>query len=303
MTSTARPTSLDAAALVLVVGCCLVWALGQVAIKVALLDGLPPLLQAGLRNLGACILLLGWAAWRGVPLFGRDGSLRGGLLAGTLFAGEFACIFLSQLYAPASRVTVFIYLAPFFVALTMPWIVRTERLTARQWVGLVLAFGGVAWAFSEGFTRPDAAPQHWLGDLLGLGAALLWAGTMLAIRGTRLAAVPAEKTLAYQLAISGGALTLAAWIAGERWPAAPSALALASFAFQTVIVAFASLLVWFWLVARYPSTRLMSFTLLTPLAALVLGVMLLGEPLTVQLGTAAVGVAGGLWLVNRRQEA
>jgi drug/metabolite transporter (DMT)-like permease len=123
---------------------------------------------------------------------------------------------------------------------------------------------------------------------------------MLAIRGTRLAAVPAEKALAYQLAISGGALTLAAWVAGERWPVAPSALALASFTFQTVIVAFASLLVWFWLVARYPSTRLMSFTLLTPLAALVLGVLLLGEPLTVQLSAAAGGVAVGLWLVNRR---
>lgn len=82
MTSPPRPASLDAAAVVLVVGCCLVWGLGQVAIKTALLEGLPPLLQAGLRNLGACALLVAWAAWRGVPLLGRDGSLRGGLLAG-----------------------------------------------------------------------------------------------------------------------------------------------------------------------------------------------------------------------------
>jgi drug/metabolite transporter (DMT)-like permease len=300
MKSPPRLANLDAAAVVLMVGCCLVWGLGQVAIKTALLEGLPPLLQAGLRNLGACALLVAWAAWRGVPLFGRDGSLRGGLLAGALFAGEFACIFLAQLYAPASRVTVFVYLAPFFVALSMPWLVRTERLDARQWTGLALAFSGVSWAFSEGFTQPEAAPLQWLGDLLGLGAALLWAGTMLAIRGTRLAAAGPEKTLAYQLAVSGGALALAGWLTGERWPAATTALALASFAFQAVIVAFASFLVWFWLVARYPSTRLMSFTLLTPLAALVFGVLLLDEPLTLQLAAAAAGVAGGLWLVNRR---
>jgi drug/metabolite transporter (DMT)-like permease len=89
MTSHARHTTLDARAIVLVVGCCLVWGMGQIAIKAALLGGLPPLLQAGVRSLIACALVLGWAAWRGVPMFERDGSLPAGLLLGGLFAVEF----------------------------------------------------------------------------------------------------------------------------------------------------------------------------------------------------------------------
>jgi drug/metabolite transporter (DMT)-like permease len=300
MTSHARHTTLDARAIVLVVGCCLVWGMGQIAIKAALLGGLPPLLQAGVRSLIACALVLGWAAWRGVPMFERDGSLPAGLLLGGLFAVEFACVFLGQMYAPASRIAVFVYLAPFFVALAMPLVARAERLTLPQWLGLVLAFSGVAWAFVAGQTSPYAGPLQWLGDLLGIVGAVLWAATLLAIRGTRLATVTAEKTLAYQLAVSGVGLTVIGLLTGERWPAEPSTLALAALAFQILAVAFASLLVWFWLVAHYPATRLMSFTLLTPLASLVFGVLLLDEPLTLELVVAATGVTLGLWLVNRR---
>jgi drug/metabolite transporter (DMT)-like permease len=288
----------------LTVGCCLVWGLGQVAIKVGITGGLPPLLQAGLRNLAATAMLLAWAAWRGVPMFGRDGTLRAGLLAGLLFAAEFGCIFIGQTHIPASRMAVFVYLAPFLVALAMPWVARTERLRLPQWLGLALAFGGVALAFSEGITgdaaRLGEGSRQWLGDLLGLAAAVLWAATMLVIRASRLGAAAAEKTMAWQIGISGLALTLASGLSGEPWPAQATTLALASFAFQAVVVSFVSFLVWFWLVAHYPSTRLMSFTLLTPLAALVFGVLLLDEPLTAQLLAAAGGVALGLWLVNRR---
>ncbi len=69
---------------------------------------------------------------------------------------------------------------------------------------------------------------------------------------------------------------------------------------STIVVSFASYLLWFWLVRHYPATRLAAFTLLTPVAGLVAGVGLLGEPLTLRLGVAVVGVAFGIALVSRR---
>jgi drug/metabolite transporter (DMT)-like permease len=297
-----RHAALDVRAVLLLIVCCGLWGLNQVAAKVGLAD-IPPLVQAAARSAGAALLLWIWSRWRGIALFDADGSLRGGLLAGALFAAEFACIFIGLQFTTASRMVVFIYLAPFVVALGMPFIAGSERLTAQQWTGLVLAFAGVTWAFAEGLA-PGPAPlseRQWLGDALGLAAALFWGATTLVIRGSRLAAAPAEKTLFYQLTVSAILLAAFAGLTGEAWPRQVGSVALAALAFQTVIVTFASYLAWFWLVRHYPATRLSAFTLLTPIAGLAAGVGLLDEPLTVRLISALAAVVVGLVLVNRSQ--
>ncbi|MFN5049702.1 DMT family transporter [Roseateles sp.] len=299
MSTDQRHSHLDTRAISLLLGCCVLWGLNQVAAKAALSE-ITPLWQAGLRSAGAALLVWLWARWRGIALFQRDGTLPGGLLAGALFAAEFACIFAGLQYTTASRMVVFIYLSPFVVALGMPFIARSERLSLRQAGGLLIAFGAVAWAFAQGFGAKSGSELQWLGDGLGLLAALLWGGTTLAIRATRLSSASAEKTLFYQLGVSGLALMLAAWALGEPWPAAWSARLLGLMGFQTVIISFASYLLWFWLVRHYPATRLASFTLATPLFGLLAGALLLGEPISARLGIALLALAAGIVLVNKR---
>ncbi|HEX2009383.1 MAG TPA: DMT family transporter [Roseateles sp.] len=294
-----RKTHLDSKAVALLLGCCVLWGLNQVAAKAALSE-ITPLWQAGLRSIGGALLVWLWARWRGIPLFQRDGTLPGGLLAGALFGLEFACIFAGLQYTTASRMVVFIYLSPFVVALGMPFIARSERLSLRQSAGLLLAFGAVAWAFAEGFGAGSGAGLQWLGDSLGLLAALLWGGTTLAIRATRLSSASAEKTLFYQLCISGLGLMGAAPAVGEALPLAWSWRLAGLMGFQTLIVSFASYLLWFWLVRHYPATRLASFTLSTPLFGLAAGALLLGEPISARLGAALLALAAGIALVNRR---
>jgi drug/metabolite transporter (DMT)-like permease len=77
--------------------------------------------------------------------------------------------------------------------------------------------------------------------------------------------------------------------AGEAWPAQIPFAGWAGLGFQTVIVCFASYLLWFWLIRHYPATRLAAFTLLTPLLGLLAGVLLLDEPLTLRLMVAGAG--------------
>lgn len=296
--STPRKATLDTVALVTLVVCCATWGLSQVAAKVSLAE-VPPLLQSGVRSLGAALLLLAWARWRGLAVFGRDGTGLPGLAAGVLFALEFACIFIGLQYTSASRMAVFLYLAPFVVALGMPLIARQERLAPAQWAGLVVAFGGVVWAFSEGFVSPAVGPRQWLGDLLGIAAAVLWGATTLVLRATRLSTALPEKTLLYQLVLSGVALTAASLALGEPWPTRLSATVAWALVFQVAVVTFASYLAWFWLVRHYVATKVSAFTLLTPVFGLLAGVGLLDEPLTLRLGVALVAVCAGIWLVNR----
>jgi drug/metabolite transporter (DMT)-like permease len=287
---------LDSKAFVLMLGLTGLWGFQQVAIKVTAPD-VSFVMQAGLRSLIATVLLLAWAQWRGTRLFARDGTLAAGIGAGLLFGGEFIFIYGGLEYTAASRMTVFIYLAPVLVALGLHWLVPGEKLVRAQWAGVLLAFAGIALAFGEGFA---AARGTLLGDACGMVAALLWAATTVLIRATRLARASAAKTLFYQLGISAPMLLAASWLMGEKGVIAATPLAVASLAYQGVIVAFASYLVWFWLLTRYLAARLSVFAFLTPLFGVLFGVAILGEPLTPAFAGAALLVGAGIALVNRR---
>lgn len=301
--SDGRREHLDALAIASLVLCAALWGVNQSASKVAVAE-IPPLLQAALRSAGAASLLGLFVAVRGIdlkPAGNLAATLRGGLLAGALFAVEFGCIFVGLQYTSASRMAVFIYLAPFFVALGMPWIAPGERLRGGQVTGLLLAFAGVAAAFGDSFSGHASAGAHqWWGDALGVIAAALWAGTTLTIRATPLSNAPAEQTLMFQLVVSALLLGGATLASGERWPHDASMVAWGALVFQTVIVTFASYLIWFWLVRHYPATQVSSFTLLTPIFGLAAGVGLLGEPLTPRLVAALLAVVAGIVLVTRR---
>jgi drug/metabolite transporter (DMT)-like permease len=68
--------------------------------------------------------------------------------------------------------------------------------------------------------------------------------------------------------------------------------------FQTLIISMVSYLVWFWLLRRYLTSRLMLLSLLTPLFGVMFGAVLLADPVSLRfaLGTALVLV--GILIVN-----
>ena len=292
----ARKTHLDTLAISLLLGCCLFWGFQQVLIK-ATMGEMPPMFQASLRLAGATALLWLWCRWRGIALFGRDGSLQAGLLAGVLFAGEFALIYSGLQHTTASRLTVFLYTSPFWVALLVPLWVKSEKLRGLQWLGLLAAFVAVVFALREGMSGNAATVR---GDLMGLLAGLLWGLTTVVIRASGLSRVSAEKLLFYQLAVSALALPALSLGLGEVWVWHFSAFAVSSLLLQTVVGAFASYLAWMWMLGRYPATQISVFVFFTPLFALLFGALWLGERVTPGLLAALATVAAGIVLVNRR---
>ena len=275
---------------------CALWALGNVAIKTTNL-GISPAFQSGLRSLGALALLLLWSFVRGIPLFSRDGTLGLGIAAGAMFAGEFALIYWALVYTDVARGLIILYTAPFLVAVGAHFFIPGETLHQRQVIGLVSAFAGIVIAFWDGLTLPSW--RALIGDSMMLLASVFWAATTVLIKGSALARIDPTKTLAYQLAVSGIALPIFALLLGERGIFNPTPLVVYSLLFQTVIVAFASYLVWFALVRIYPASTLSAFTFMTPIFALLFGALLLGERVSIALLVALTLVAFGIWLVNR----
>ena len=292
--SAGRPLSPGAVALMLVL--CLSWGFNQVAVKLALPD-IPPMLQAMIRSAGALIVLFLIARIRGVKMFERDGTLRAGLLAGVIFGFEFLLIYRGLLLTSASRAVVFLYTAPFFVAFGS-FLFLGERLRASQWGGLALCFAGVALAI--GIPQADVDSNVLLGDLMVVGGGALWGASTLVVKATALIKAPAEKGLAYQVALSVPILGLAAWIFGENLTRVPGPLALSLMVYQAVWVVGLTFLIWFELVKSYSASKLSAFTFITPLFGVLASYFILHDTMSLAFGAAALLVIAGLYLVNRR---
>jgi drug/metabolite transporter (DMT)-like permease len=288
-----RPLSPGAVALMLML--CLSWGFNQIAVKLALPD-IPPMLQAMIRSAGALPVLLLIARLRGVKIFVSDGTLGAGLVAGVLFSLEFVLIFRGLLLTSASRAVVFLYTAPFFVALGSYQFLG-ERLRASQWGGLGLSFAGVALAIGVPQANVDA--DVLLGDLMIVGGGALWAATTLIAKGTALRNAAPEKALGYQVALSIPILSLAAWISGETITRVPGPLALSLMAYQAVWVVGLTFLLWFALVQTYSASKLSAFSFITPLFGVVASYFIMHDTLTPAFGAAALLVIAGLYLVNR----
>jgi drug/metabolite transporter (DMT)-like permease len=121
------------------------------------------------------------------------------------------------------------------------------------------------------------------------------------IRATRLSQISATKTLFYQIGLAALILPLASWTLGEKGVVSLSAFAVASLAYQSVLVGFVSLLAWFWLLRRYLAGRLGVLSFMTPMVGVVAGVVFLDEPLTASFSAGALLVAAGIVLVNLRR--
>lgn len=288
--------TLDLRAMATLVILCASWGLAQVAIKFAN-QGVSPVLQAGVRSLGASLLVWVWMLIRREPLFKKDGTLWWGILIGVLFSGEFLLIYWGLDFTSASRAVVFLYTMPFVVALGAQFLIPGERLRMNQVAGLCCAFIGVVVAFSEHIGLADYGML--IGDLMLFGAAVLWGSVTILIKITPLSPIRPSKTLFYQLAVSALVLPPASWAMGEPGIVSVSPMIAASIVYQTVWVAAITYLAWFWLVQNYPAPRLTSFSFLTPLFGVLLGVVLLKEDLTSALLLALVLVCLGIYLVNR----
>ncbi|MBV7482706.1 DMT family transporter [Bordetella sp. BOR01] len=285
---------LDIRATGLMLMLCLCWGFQQIAIKLVAAD-ISPTLQIGLRSVFAAVVLAcivlrkeGWAVF-------ADGTLVPGLVAGALFAAEFLLVAQGLLYTTASHMSVFLYTAPIFTALGLHFTLREERLRPAQWLGVAIAFAGIALAFL-GRSQEVSAPAMLLGDLLGVLAGAAWGTTTVAIRKSRLSEAPPTKTLLYQMVVAGVALPLFAWATGQGNPVF-SPPALASLAFQAFGVALFSLLVWFWLLRRYLATRLSILSFMTPLFGVAFGVLILDEPLDAAFVAGALMVMVGILIV------
>ncbi|MBX9330753.1 DMT family transporter, partial [Serratia marcescens] len=244
---------IDGRAAAAMVMLCAIWGMQQVAIKAAEPD-VSAVLQIAIRSGLAALAVYLLARGRGERFTWDRATLCAGLSVGALFALEFFFVSAGLRYTSASHMAVFLYTAPLFSALGLHFLLPQERLSPVQWLGMLIAFGGVVLAIS-GMAVENGGAERLKGDLYGLLAGIAWGASTLVIRTTRLAECPAKQTLLCQLTGACVLLSLPALATGNlHFTLSP--VAWYSLLFQTVVVSFFSYLIWFSLLRRYQASSL-----------------------------------------------
>ena len=277
----------------------LLWGFNYPVIKISN-QGVSPVFASALRSAVASVCGIIYCLATGQQLFHRGIMLFHGFMVGLLFGLEFACIYFGLLYTDAARSVVFVYLAPFVVAVGAHFFLKGDRLTFLKTVGLCLAFLGVVIVFQG---KPKTAGSSMLfGDCLQILAAFLWGATTLYIKRFMAAKIQPINTFLYQLFFSTPILLAVSLILEPRWVTDLTFVVGLSLFYQSVIVAFASYFIWFKLIHQFPVSRLSSFTFLTPVFGVLFGTLFMGEELTSSLMIGLPMVCVGIFFVNWKSE-
>jgi drug/metabolite transporter (DMT)-like permease len=275
----------------------LVYATSYVVTRVAL-DHVPPaLLALGRLAIAAAVL---WPVVRALEASAPAPSYRDAwrivAMGAVGFAGAFACSHWGLARSTATNAALLIIVEPVSIMLLSPALLG-ERLRGREAAGAAVALVGVVLVVLNGVpgVTHALAPQ-WRGDLLLVLAGVAYGAYTLIGRHVLARHSPLVVTAR---SIAWGAvvmlpLAVAEWLGGA-WPA-PNVAAIAGLLYLAVVITALGYLVWNWALARVSAPRASVFLTVQPIGGAVLGVVLLGEPLTAFTMVGGVLIVLGLWV-------
>jgi drug/metabolite transporter (DMT)-like permease len=267
-----------------------VWGSTYLGIRVGVRE-VPPFLLAAIRFTFAGLVLYGWMRVQGTPSPTRK-EWKGAFLLGTLmFLIDYGSLFWAEQRVPSGIAAVILASIPLFITLLEIIFLRTQRLTVRLAVGLVVGILGVSVLMAKS-VRLGEAPLDRPGAIAILVAAMGWStGTIL----TRKLTLPASKAMsaAAQMLLGGLQLFVLTAVSGELAGFHPfSVPAIAWFALIYLIV-FGSLIgftAYVWLLHYESPTMVGTYAYVNPVVAVAVGHFVGGEaigPRTI-LGTLLV---------------
>lgn len=271
----------------------IVWGSTYLAIRVTI-ETLPSLLSAGVRFLvaGAIMYAIGIRRGDRTDRPTREHWRNATIIGTALLLGGNGLVVVSEHRISSGMAALLVSMVPLWLALFDAVLLRT-RINARAVVGLVLGFGGTALLVVP---RGGAAEVDLIGALTVVGATLSWAlGSLFG----RTAALPARPTvfIGMQMLGGGAALLVVGSIVGE-WsqvdPGSISAASIRALAYLTFVGAIVGYTAYIWLLRNVRTVIASTYAFVNPLVAVVLGALILSEPLDARTAVAGLIIVVGV---------
>lgn len=275
----------------------LIWGSTWAAIRVSL-EGIPPLHGVVLRFTLACLLLLAFTPFLGIRLGSSPLERRlwwvNALLTFTL---SYGLVYWGEQWVPSGLAAVIFATFPLFVAVLAHFFLPGERLRTASLAGVLIGFAGVAVLFSED-----------LGAVVGPRAGFAATLMLIAPLASAFANVAVKRWGAgiHPFSISGVSMGLGAMLTVplaltvERGREVDfSVRPVLAVVYLAIVGSAVAFTVYYWLLRRLPATSLSLINYATPVVAVLIGTLWLGEPFTLRIFLGGLLVVAGVAVAVR----
>ncbi len=267
-----------------------VWGSTYLAIRVGVRE-VPPLLLAAMRFLVAGLVLYGWMVAQGERSPNPRQWASVSLLAVLIFVIDYGLVFWAEQQVPSGLAAVMMATIPVFMALSEIIFLRTQRLTVRLALALLIGIGGVAVLVSRTLNL-GGAPVDRVGAVALIVASMSWSVASVI---TRKLPLPSSKVMSSgaQMLAGGIFLALAAAALGEFRNFHPSSVSRGAWLSLLYLIVAGSIIgftAYVWLIHHESPTKVGTYAYVNPVVAVLVGYFLGGEGLGVRtiLGTLLV---------------
>lgn len=265
-----------------------IWGTTYLAIRLAV-ETIPPFFMAGIRFLIAGLIVFVFLRARHVPLPRRFHWRSAAMIGAFMIVGGNGFVTWSEQQVPSSIAALVIATVPLWITLFNWLIYRGGRPGKQIVIGLVLGFIGISLLIGPGQIF-GTATFDLLSLLILLMAPILWSFGSLY---SRQASLPNNvfMSVAMEMLVGGVLLMIAGLITGEANVlnvAAISTRSLVAMLYLTVFGSIIALTAYVWLLKTVHPSRVATYTYVNPVIAIILGWLVLSEPITFQMLIAVV---------------
>ena len=276
---------------------CIIFGSNAVAIKISL-SGLGAFTTAGLRFSIAALGIFFWAGITRRSFSIKKGQLHQVLIVSMLFTLQLSLLYFGLSKTNASRGTLLINLQPFFVLFLAHYFIPGDQITKKKILGLIVGFSGMALVF---LGKQGVTPDVQNGDLMILLTAFVWACNTAYSKRIIDDFDPFHLVL-YPMIFSVPLFFLAGLLLDGTMVTDVNPKVLASLLYQGILTASFGFVAWNSMLQKYGAVSLHSFIFLMPIAGVLLGGLILEEPITFNIVLALLLIVSGVLVVNFKTE-
>ena len=276
---------------------CMLFGANAVAIKISL-EGIGVFTTAGIRFAIASVAIFLWAKITGRSFKINKDQILQLLVISIVFTIQLSLFYLGLSKSNASRGTLLVNFQPFFTLFLAHFFIPGDRITKRKIMGMLLGFAGVAFVFLE---KKGVTSDFEVGDVMILAAAFLWSCNAVYTKRIISAYKPFQIAL-FPMIFSVPFFFLEGVLWDHHMITFIDSKIIGAMVYQSLVTASFGFVVWNSLLQRYGAVALHSFIFIMPITGVLLGGLILGEPITINILIAMLLIVAGMLIIHFKQK-